>query len=1192
MSFESVKNLDSFFYTPISCSQKSFKTCQLPNEILALLVSDPGDKTASCALSVTTGSYNDPDSVLGLAHLCEHAILAGGSHKFPDAGLYHTILAENGGTYNAYTTGEQTTFYFELPLASASGNSTFEHLLDIFSSAFKGPLFSEKVLGKEAYAIENEHCSNKASTSKIMYHATRLLANEAHPFSRFCTGNLATFNGTHRLKLKALLMNYFQNFYHAGKMTLVLRGPQSLNGLSKLALINFGNISAQIKPAVFSRSKRYSEARRSGGSEDGSGTKKSLSDFNLLEEEWFPKYCGQQTFSENTHNAIFIQSSKSPTVRLVFPINSKGHRFRSKDIDILSAAWCDIFGDESQGSFANFLTCKGFVTSLVTWQSKFACGSSGLILELCLTDTGLKRLKDIIRALFIVIEMITDEKFTEKLAQYLSQVNAIELLRFLYSDVEHSAMEMCAIWSTAMLSNFGELGTEFTLRSSPSHDCNKIGSHINNYAQSKESKVWWIGQAIKVQGFATDFITTKNLRVVIMGHVSKSPFSDVLGSWESFDPFYEFNFQKLSVDANNWQGECSEFAIWPFSAANLNQFAPSVTRDLQLIKSALLASSDQSRHAPLAVLAQKDYFDITPRLRGKNHAYEMWVKEESFDPSFKSRCIVSFEIISKCIACSPESTVQLEILTHLLFSTLSSRLYPAEKLSHTYEIYASKVGDISLGFTFSGFPEGVLTMIKLFIAELSSIADQNYTTATDYRKARIKVRNKYEEAASSDCATLASLGLLILLEKYMWPLEDRLDALEYLDQPSFHSFCSKFLNLPKYMNLIIQGDCSLQDEIYAILSKSVIGHLSKSADAQLSKHLTGANEFTEPQSRKLSEGTNLFFDREGSLDDPNNSIAYFIQTGERDDECIFMLTAFTDYLFSLTLVPELRTRRQIGYFVIGGLRILSDTIGIHITCASSLEPHLLEEAIDEFLMYLETEILQQLTEKDFLTKYVSPYLKLLQDENSRSRDHSGPVCLHDQIESNAHSGNVDDIKKVLQAHRFLRSQISSRAYNFESLHDEPVNLKLINSLTLKDYRSFFKRFLSISSPKRRKISIMIKSPMSPDQIMNQRLLDQMERFFKMKGLKISRNDLKTILEKAGPRPQSLFKALFQYFNARGMSFKLCTAVVSELFKSIGLGFGSRSEHSGKSIKPAIKLTSIHDLHQFRATAIFKATDFY
>lgn len=206
---------------------RAYKLIQLPNGINVVIISDAEENYNSCSLTVAAGSHNDPATVPGLAHLCEHMILAAGSSNHPTPGLFHSLIAKYNGDMNAYTTGEQTSFYFQVPqVANSEGTLAFEELLSVFSSAFKFPLFTSSVLNKEIYAIQSEHENNKTNPGKVLYQATRLLANKNHPFSRFCTGDmntLKTFPSTENINIRKELISYFNDNFYGENITLCVR---------------------------------------------------------------------------------------------------------------------------------------------------------------------------------------------------------------------------------------------------------------------------------------------------------------------------------------------------------------------------------------------------------------------------------------------------------------------------------------------------------------------------------------------------------------------------------------------------------------------------------------------------------------------------------------------------------------------------------------------------------------------------------------------------------------------------------------------------------------------------------------------------------------------------------------------------------------------------------------------------------
>ncbi|SCV01062.1 LANO_0F09956g1_1 [Lachancea nothofagi CBS 11611] len=1174
-----VKNFDVAFYTPISCSNRSSKFCQLDNGLLVLLISDPADTSAACSLTVASGSHNNPDEIPGLAHLCEHVILSSGSRKSPQTHDYHETIAENGGSQNAYTTGEDTTFCFELPGASDLGELVFEKALELFASSFKNPVFSDSIINKEIYAIESEHNVNKASTKKQLYHAMRLLAHRRHPFGRFCTGNfntLCNFPSLHKVNLKHALSIYFKTYYRSPNMTMCIKGSQSLNALTKLAVKFFGDIPAEgeliSRPSL--RHLSSSKLKITHSSENS-----SLSNFKIAKLEWLPKYRNSDAFSSSlSRNIIAINSSKNPVLRLIFPINHKFTRLSTTSLLSLSNIWCDFFGEESIGSLAHCLKQQELVTGIVSSVSQFCTGEDGLTLELSLTQNGWRNTERILGILFdrYIPNFIHDQ--TEDIARYLSDLNAIDLLKFLYESTEISPMEICAEYSARMLLDMDALNPKCLLKGSPLLECNQENFSIGDFSESLESQTWWIGQAIKLQNFISEFVNRQNLRIAMLGDRSSSSLLNSTVSFPRSDPDYEFDYFEASIDMFSVQTAAESLPDYEFRVPNYNAFLPSVGRKLGLIKKALRASSNRAQEASLSLVAQKDLLQSSPRLTSKNQNCELWVKEEEFDLSFRSKTMASFEVISKKIQGAPLHTMHLEILSQLLAAFISPILYPSEKIGYTYEISPSSKGDVRLGFTISGFPEGVYAIIKLITSNLKDMVATRRISPAMFRQARVAVRSKYENAASENCTALATVGLLIVLEECMWPVEDRLDALEEIDIETFKSFCSSFLTMPTYLNLFVQGDLSYADAINDLLISEFAAQNQSQEEATV----------REPVAHVLEPGTNVYIKRHGSREDPNNSIVYFIQTGDRDDMRIFTLTSLTEFLMSTTLVPDLRTKKQIGYAVFGGLRLLTTTVGIHVTCMSGSPPEHLEFQINEYLSFMEKEIIGTMSEEDFQSNLKKFKGITQRGPANKLQKTAGPADVMAQIEANVRSGNIGEQGAPMLQHKRIKHQISSRRYNFD-VEDEPIDENLLKTLTLRQYRTFFDQHISIYSKTRSKISIMVESAMSFDDISNKRLFLQVESYLKLKGLKISTVDLKKIIEASQGKPQSLLKELLKYFAYKGDAFKICNLALKEIFRVIMTTVKLNSTNTpsettvamNRKVACALPLIRIEDVNEYR-----------
>ncbi|AMD20680.1 HDL064Cp [Eremothecium sinecaudum] len=1164
---------DLKLYVPISSSNKTHRVIQLSNGLVALLISDPSETLASCAVSVATGSHKDPVGIPGLAHLCEHMIMSSGSKKYPESNYLNQILTKNNGSQNAHTTGEQTSFHFEVPNTTSAESLVFDEIVDILAASLKEPVFTETLINKEIYAIESEHVGNKTTLDKVLYHGTRLLANSEHPFHRFCTGNMITLTSMpklHNMNLKAELIRYFKENFVSENMVLCLKGSQSINQLAKLAQSTFGTVPAGT--ANLGQGLKLKPWRRnSQPSPPNSPTiSKSVNDMHKLKDTWLPYYLKKSVFSDlERDRVLLIKSSKTPVLRMIFPINYLSTRFSDREIATYKYAWCELLGDESQGSLCHCLREANFLTDLTAYPSTFATNDDGLVLQLHLTNSGWKHVSEIIPMIWeYSIKAIMNSPLSE-LGQYLSEMNSMDLLRFLYQELASSPMEVCSELCDKLMQDMMVSDPSFILKSTGvNFDCNDpTVSSIGSYSESKQSKEWWKGQAVKFQSFLNEFTSIENVRLILLGDIQKCDLYDENEQLKT-DTYYDYDYIKTNVIILNLNVYRTDYK---FTIPARNPFLVPVGHKLSFIKEALAVSSLQSEVASLAILTSSELLKTSPKLIGKSQFYELWTKEEDLNLSFKSKSIVSVEYINTNIKPAPLHTMQLEIFGQLLHEILAPTLYPAERAGYTYELALSSKGDVRFGLTISGFTDGVVGILELIVTTMVQIAKgKRLVSRETFRKARVKVRNKYEAAASENCATLASLGLLIVLEECMWSLEDRLEALEVADMDSFYEFMEKFVEGESYLNLMIQGsDISIADKINIYLDQHLTHHLAKEG--------RGTNILVEPSTYKIPDGSNLCVKRKGFDDDPNNSIVYFIQTGSRDDIYAFSLTAFTEFVMHLTLVPDLRSKKQIGYLVLGGVRVLSDTVGLHITTMASTPPEFLEIKIEEYLAYLES-YLSKLSTEQFKTQFVQEYVQLIKSKSTHKIEKtSGPSNLMAHIEANVRSGLVNT-SVAMKSHKRLRNQITYRSYNFED-DDEPVNERVISSLTLLKYLQFFQEKISIRSKTRAKLSVMISSPMTKEAIENKMMFLQLESFLKIKGFSISSEKLKDILDKTEGKSTALFKELFVYFRSRGESLKLCSVVLKEVVKQL-----VRNSPSGED-KVAVSAGTSGSLHRMSQNVV-------
>ncbi|QLQ82480.1 hypothetical protein HG537_0H02420 [Torulaspora globosa] len=1173
MSWKRIKYFDVDFYTPVSYGNRTHELCRLPNGIIALLISDPTESAIGCSLTVATGSYQDPEEIPGLAHLCEHMLLAGGSKKYPSLGLYHDMIAKNNGSHNAFTTGDQTTFYFELPDFHQSSEANFEKVADIFASFFVEPLFERASINKEVYAIQNEHDSNISNTNKILYHATRLLSDENHPFSRFMTGNMSTLkNGTQLkgLNLRSSLLRFFRNNYAGCKMTLCIRGPQSVHGLAKLAVSTFSDIPA------FSPEEK---GRPINGSHSfHSGQDRNSLHISVLRDAWATKISTAYCFPDDSVcNAIFVNSTKHPIARFLFPVRHRNTIFTGKDFAIYAQFCVELFGDESPGSLSYYLSQQGWITCCYAYSSDFSFDNSALILELSLTNSGWQNIELIVQLILFSMIPAFSKRNTVELARFFSEQFSIDTIKFLSSTPDGSPMDECSQLSGLLQKDFQIPDISYIFKGSPMLIDGT--TTVGLFGESRSSKEWWIGQAIKFQSYLKSFMISSKMRMILLGPLEDCPMFDpaVQGTNKSFDRFYLFEYCKCKLNIKKPQQNLTPSSL--FHIPLENDYIPAFGRTFSSLRAKLEESCQRSKEASLAFSVKRSQLLMAPRLVSQNEKHEMWVLDEA--SNFSSQALVTFELTNLQIKASPGNTINLEVLAQIISLTLSSNLYPAVKLGFSLQVFPSVKGDVRLKFTVGGYSERILQLIKAAIDVIDRTAkDSSFPSRELFRSARVLVRKKYENAANENSIKLAGLGLLIIMERYMWTLEDRIEAIENTDINAFKEFSAMFASSSTNLTLFIQGDLSCADDINSYLDRKITHHLRAP--------LTETPRRREAASTKrLDSGTNVCFRYSAREDDPTNSIVYFIQTGLRNDQQSLTFSVLCEYIMSFSLVPQLRNKRQVGYVVLGGLRLLCDTIGLHITVMSGVPSTVLEEHVNQYLLYLEDDVLNSMTEQTFRTDIIDSFLDLLKKDGlDKLEKYAGPANLLDELAANIQHGDQSVLEShSMKRHKKLMNQILTGQHNLADY--ELIDVTLLRRMTLQQFKAFFAENVSIRSKTRAKVSILVGSPLSDEQITNRAIFLQLQCLFKLHGLVIESDTLRDMVERSAGKPTKLTKELYQYFRAHHEAWRLCTLILREVLRMVTESLRSKR---GREVAmttidqgnlPAIQLTYIEDVNVYR-----------
>ena len=184
---------------------RKYRVVRLTNGLDSFLISDMNSGVCAASLTVGSGSFQDDPDIPGLAHFTEHMIYLGSKCVKP--GEFEDYLSNYFGITNAYTENEKTTYFFQV------GCKGFIKSLMMFSKMFSEPLFDKNFMKKEINSVDSEYLKNKNQDPWRQNQLLKEMANKAHPFFRFNTGNNETLENVDENTLNKRLKDFYSKYY-------------------------------------------------------------------------------------------------------------------------------------------------------------------------------------------------------------------------------------------------------------------------------------------------------------------------------------------------------------------------------------------------------------------------------------------------------------------------------------------------------------------------------------------------------------------------------------------------------------------------------------------------------------------------------------------------------------------------------------------------------------------------------------------------------------------------------------------------------------------------------------------------------------------------------------------------------------------------------------------------------------------
>jgi len=315
---------------------------------------------SACSVTFNVGHFNDDKDCHGISHLLEHMLFLGNA-EFTEANAFNDFIATHGGSINALTGTEYSSYFYEI--AAEYEQQALTHLYAMLSK----PSFSEALIEKEINAIDAEFLLKQKDDLRRLYQVHKETCNPAHPFSQFSVGNNQTFKPFSPFQLKQKLLQMFERFYQPQNACMCIVSQQPLAVSEESVRQQFSNWPSNNKVP-----------------------------FETLPALYLKHNLGVQI------NILPLQKARRMILTFVLP--EQHSHFRSKPLSVLS----HILGDEGDGGLLHFYKMKNWATSLSAGGGIEGSTFKDFNINLQLTDEGIKYADEVITALFSYIQLIKE----------------------------------------------------------------------------------------------------------------------------------------------------------------------------------------------------------------------------------------------------------------------------------------------------------------------------------------------------------------------------------------------------------------------------------------------------------------------------------------------------------------------------------------------------------------------------------------------------------------------------------------------------------------------------------------------------------------------------------------------------------------------------------------------------------------
>ncbi|CAB3989452.1 insulin-degrading enzyme isoform X1 [Paramuricea clavata] len=424
-------------------------------------------------------------------------------------------------------------------------------------------------------------------------------------------------------------------------------------------------------------------------------------------------------------------------------------------------------------------------------------------------------------------------------------------------------------------------------------------------------------------------------------------------------------------------------------------------------------------------------FDIKPRTQeGKNVPeiikncpfMKVWFKQD--DTFFVPKSCAYFQITSPLAYRDPLHCNMNRLFVMLLKDSLTEYAYDAELAGLNYNVNVSIYGiNLSVG----GYNDKQDTFMLKILQRMTNFVVDSRRFEILKEKAKRTLRNFRAQQPHHHAIYYTSY----ILEELAWSNDELLDAMTDITEEVFKKFIVELLKRI-HIEVLLHGNLT-KEEALDIASKAESVFQQNSCSKPLVP-----SQLTKHREVQLPDGANLLFEVENEVHKSCCLEIYYqceLQTLEGN-----MLLELFSKIIAESCFDILRTKEQLGYIVVSGVRRANGVQGLRFIIQSDKAPMYLDARVEHFLITMQE--------------------KLTEMENDELEKYKESLAVQ----------RLEKPKKLSAECARYWSEITSQQYNFERDTTEVAFLRTIAKQQILD---FFQKLISHSAERRHKLSVHV-----------------------------------------------------------------------------------------------------------------------